>query len=352
MVSQYTIIPITVAFVCTLLCIELIKPLARKIGLVDVPSDRKQHQGLIPLIGGIGIAYGFLMGILTVDYGLTEYRPVIACLSVLLVVGITDDFRELSPKLRFLSQLLVAIFMVSWGHNAIFQLGNLFDTGSLTLAHLSLPVTIIAVMGITNAMNIMDGQDGLAGGIALIQAVILTLLAYTAGNHDDSHLLSVLCGAIAAFLVFNFPLPGRQQARIFLGDAGSTLLGFTLCWFCIKLSQPPYQAAQPITFLWIMGLPIVDTLTAIIRRLLQKQSPFKPDTGHLHHILQRRGLGKHLSTPAMICLSLLLSIAGLAGEALHIPAYLMLLSFFAFFCVYLFTIIKMNKKYQALAQAA
>ncbi len=325
--SIHTIISMTIAFISTLFCIQLLKPLSIKLGLVDIPTDRKQHQGLIPIIGGLALTYGFLIGALTMDYSLAEYRSLIASISLLLIVGVVDDFHELTPQLRLMSQILVAFFIIAWGGLKLVVLGNIFDFGNIILNAWTIPITAAAIIGIINATNIIDGQDGLAGSVCFTQAAVLAFLAWRVGRLEDAHLLLMLCASIFAFLLLNYPIPGRKHALIFMGDAGSTVLGLILCWFCITLSQGTTPAAHPVTFLWIMGFPIMDTISAIARRILRGESPLAPDRGHLHHHLQKIGLSKHVVTPIALLLHISFIAIGVAGDYFNIAPYFMLLGF-------------------------
>lgn len=321
-----------IAFAMTIAGIVLLKPLAIRLGLVDKPGGRKLHHGNIPLIGGIALFFGLGFSLLTLNISLSNYRCFIAGCVLLVLSGVLDDFHELTPRARLLVQFIVAVLMVTWGNQVLFSLGDLFSLGNISLNYLGYPITVIAVLAVVNAVNMTDGADGLAGTIGWIEIAFLAWIAHRAGQVMDVQILYLILAALFAFLCFNFPL--FQKAKIFMGDSGSMMLGFILVWFSVGLSQVS-GAAHPVTFLWILAVPLWDISSVVIRRLLKGYSPFKADRGHLHHYLLEKGYSSLHVTVIIGALSAALGLIGMMGEICGIPESLMFASFLGIFAVYL-----------------
>jgi len=187
----------------------------------------------------------------------------------------------------------------------------------------AIPFTVFAVVGVVNATNMTDGVDGLAGSMALVILSAFAVIAAATGLHNDLMVLLVVIATILAFLLFNFPIPGRAQAKVFMGDGGSMFLGFVIAWYGVSLTQGGDAAISPTTALWVIGLPILDTIAIMTRRVLRGRSPFSPDREHFHHILQVAGFSKTMVVMIMMMLSALLAAIGLFGELLDVPEYVM-----------------------------
>ncbi|MDX2163806.1 MAG: undecaprenyl/decaprenyl-phosphate alpha-N-acetylglucosaminyl 1-phosphate transferase [Gammaproteobacteria bacterium] len=331
MALNYLLSPL-VAFAMTMAGLILLKPLAIRLGLVDKPGGRKHHQGNIPLIGGIAIFFGLGFSLLTLNISLSNYRCFIAGCVLLVISGVLDDFKELTPSARLFIQFLVAILMVTWGNQVLFNLGNLFSFGNISLGYAGYPITIIAVVAVINAVNMTDGADGLAGSVAWIELAYFVWIAYRANQFMDVQIIGLALSAVFAFLCFNFPL--YQKAKIFMGDSGSMMLGFLLVWFAVGLSQIP-GGVHPVTFLWILAVPLWDISSVVIRRLLRGYSPMKADRGHFHHYLFAKGFSSLQVTLLIGVLSAVLGLIGMLGEVYGVSESLMFLTFLGFFALYL-----------------
>lgn len=281
-----------------------------RIGLTDAPDERKFHTNNVPLIGGIAVFLGFVFALLTVDTSLVNYRSLIAVSGMLVFIGILDDFHELTPKAKFVAQIFAGLLMVVWGHNQLHYLGNILFIHPLHLGATGVIISVIAVVGVINAFNMLDGVDGLAGGIGLITIILLSIISLHAGRAADLFILLVFASSLAGFLLFNFPLSHRKQANVFLGDAGSMLIGFIIVWFLVSFTQGEQVAARPVDMLWFVALPLYDVVSVVIQRLFQGRSPFAPDRNHFHHILLQI-----LKKPLNVCLIMysLSFIFGLIG---------------------------------------
>jgi UDP-GlcNAc:undecaprenyl-phosphate GlcNAc-1-phosphate transferase len=323
-----------IAFFITIACIFLLKPLAVRLGLIDVPNSRKHHQGAIPLIGGLAMFIGFLAALLTLPISLQHYRSFIAGSALLVFVGLLDDFHELSPKSRFLAQILALLFMFFWGGIKLTHLGNLIFYRDIGLSLYSLPVTVIAGLGIINAINMTDGVDGLAGTLVLTELVLLICCAVINGQFLAAHILLVIMATVFAFLCLNFRGLGRLHAHVFMGDVGSMFLGFALVWFLIELSQSGSPRVTPVTMLWIMSLPLFDTTAVMLYRASKKKSVFSSDRQHLHHLLSGHSLSAAQISFVLGGTNLVLGATGLFAYHYHVAEGILFVGFLLLFMLY------------------
>lgn len=329
--------PTLVTFFITFFCIILLKSLALRIGLIDTPSNRKQHQGNIPLIGGLAMLMGLLVGLLTLPISLQHYRSFIAGAALLVFIGLLDDFHELSPKSRFFAQILAVLLMIFWGHVHIIHLGNLIYYKDIFLGYYSsLVVTIIAALGIINAINMLDGVDGLAANLVLVELALLIYCAVYTGQFLSVHILLLLMASVVAFLWFNFPLPGRLHAQVFMGDAGSLFLGFSLVWFLISLTQGGLKSITPVTMLWIMAIPLFDTTSVMLYRLRKGRSVFCSDRHHIHHILLALSFSPLQINILLGGTNFVLGLIGLIIFHYQLKESLVFFSFLIIFAIYFF----------------
>jgi UDP-GlcNAc:undecaprenyl-phosphate GlcNAc-1-phosphate transferase len=325
------------AFVVCCGLLHFLRPVALRIGLVDVPNDRKAHAGSVPLIGGVAMFCGFALAALTLDMGLMAYRGFFAAAAILVVVGLLDDMHELSSRARFGAQILAAALMAIWGGVVLHDLGALGSGGAMfTLGRWEIVFTVFATVGVINALNMSDGVDGLAGGLSLVALLGLAYVAGGAGLAPERTLLLLLAVVVVGFLLFNLRLPWRRRALIFMGDAGSMFLGFAITWFLISLSQGEARVMAPVAALWLLMIPLFDTVWLILWRFSQGRSPTSSDIGHLHHVLQMTGMGAAASVWLMLAIAALGAAAGLLalerGVAESTMFYLFL-GLFAAYCV-------------------
>ena len=329
------IIVFSVAAAVTAGLIILVSPLARRIGLVDHPGGRKQHCRATPLTGGIAIFCAFMLLVLTLDVSLGQWRSFFLASALVFIIGLLDDFQETPPSARFIAQGGAALIIVLWGGARLEHLGFLVGGGMETeLGWLAVPFSIFCVVGVINATNMMDGLDGLAGGVLLLFFSALLLVTVVGGRFEDALILAVICGALAGFLLFNFRFREHRPASVFLGDAGALFLGLTVAWFLVRLTQEPVAQLRPITAVWLFGLPIMDTVAIMVRRIRRGRSPFAPDRGHFHHILLFAGFSVRTTVLIMLGISLLLTVIGLGGEWLGIPESYMFYGFLLLFTMY------------------
>ena len=319
------------SFFITLLLVQFISPIAQKAGLTDKPSGRKTHSGEIPLIGGISI-YLCMLILFHWRAPIINYWYIVSA-TLIVACGVIDDFKHLNHKTRLIIEVIATRIMISWGGVEITNLGNLFGFGDIQLGYFSSIVTIFAVVGGINAFNMTDGVDGSTGGISLITMTLLLALANTIPQVLD--ICSLYIPALTAFLLFNMRVFGRKKAAIFLGDAGSMLLGFTICYLIILISQGENRIISPVTVLWIIGFPLFDAIAIMLRRMRKGKSPFAPDREHFHHILPLAGYTLNQTLNIIFFISLSLASFGIIGEKLlELPEYLMFYLFLGLFFLY------------------
>lgn len=319
-----TVTAVLVACTVCAALIVLLRPVAMSIGLVDVPDARKSHQGPVPLIGGLAVFAAVLASCLAPGWtGLAATAPGMPSFllaGLLLVgVGVVDDFIELSPAARFLAQAVAALVMILGAGIVLTDLGTMTFSGRvLELGLLAIPFTIFTTIGVINALNMCDGLDGLSGSQALVSLGGFAAALALWGDAGGGSLLAVLAGGLVGFLLFNMRLPGRARASIFMGDAGSMFLGFTLTWFAVSLSQGPDPVLKPAAALWFIMVPIIDAVAMMLRRIVKGRSPFAPDREHLHHIFLLAGFSVNQTVAIMAALSATGVAIGLAGTGLGV----------------------------------
>jgi len=324
----------TVAFCSTMLFLFALRYAAHHFGLIDSPSPRKTHAGEVPLVGGLAIGSAFLTTLFVqapLDFPLAPFS--IACV-IVLATGLFDDLKEFSAKSKLIGQLTAAVLMTSWAGLFLVDLGNLWGAGDIVLKNWAIPFTVFCVIGIMNSMNMIDGLDGFAGGVAAIAAFWLCLAGGLRIPLHDSQLLCVLLAAICAFLVFNLRHPWRARAVVFLGDAGSMFLGFVLVWFAVDMTQNPPRYFYAISAVWILGVPIMDTVYVLLRRMIRGQSPFAPDRRHVHHTLMYIGLNEAQTCWVLLAVSMLFGAVGFFGWFYGVPEYFLAYGFVATFAVH------------------
>ncbi len=316
----------------TFFAIKFLYPFSIKIQLVDCPDERKQHSGNIPLIGGIAIFIGFSVTMLFNIADLNQIRGLLIATLVVVIVGVLDDFFNISFKKRFIFQIGAALVMTSLSGVILGNLGDLAGNGDIILGNWAIPFTVFAAIGMMNAINMIDGVDGLAGTTTLITIASLFLLHLF--THTVDIKLTILMGTIIAFLWFNL----RSSQKIFMGDSGSMFLGLVIVWILIQSSQGSDAIISPVTALWLVGLPLIDTVAIMFRRVLKGQSPFLPDREHIHHIFQRAGYSNFAILIIVGLFSSLLAAIGIFSQLMNFPEWLMFLMFLTLFALYLFGI--------------
>ncbi len=314
-----------VSLIATVMLIVILRPVAVRIGLVDIPNARKSHQTPTPLVGGIAMFGGLVLGFFLCQSGVIplsqrEIYSFFGAGLLLVSVGLVDDLIELSPLVRLVAQVIATLIMIFGAGVVLDDLGFMTPSGRmLRLGYLSIPFTIFATLGIINALNMCDGLDGLSGSLTFSSLSGLILTAYIWGSPADTALLPILGTAIATFLLFNVRLFGRKRASVFMGDAGSMFLGFALTWYAISLSQGEARVLRPSAALWFLLVPIFDAVAMMLRRILKGRSPFSADREHLHHIFIYAGNSVNETVIVMTGLASCGVFIGLASIYFEIP---------------------------------
>lgn len=343
------------AAVVFLVLIGPVSALMRRLGWIDRPSHRKAHAGAVPIAGGIGIVLTLLvaglwawvaphsLGIDPAALAPLAERSTLALMAgalLVFAVAFTDDRTPIRARWRFLAQGAAALVAVIGG-TYISSLGELLWAAEIPLPlWIAVPFTLFGVCGVINALNMSDGADGLAGGLAFIATGWFALaLAFIAGTDTQAAALLplalALAGALAGFLLLNLRAPWRAKASIFMGDSGSMTLGFVLAWLAVHLTQTYGEAGPPpVLALWVLAIPLADTISCMLRRAAHGASLTAPDHRHLHHLLPSTGLSIRRSVVIILAVALLLGGIGILGWRLGVPDWAMFWGWVALFGAY------------------
>ena len=311
------------AILMAVLLIEVMRRVAPAFRLVDLPDMRKQHEGAVPLCGGLAIFGAFMVTAFGFDgqYGVPWYMA--TGIGMLVVTGAIDDRLGLRAGTRLLIQLVAGLLLVLPGATLSLNLGSVGELPVLLPPVLGGMLAVVFLVGSVNAINMLDGLDGLAG--ASVAAALFWLALIAAHVNDTVTMLQalVLLAATIGFLMFNMRHPWRAKASVFLGDAGSAMLGAFLAYFVIRLSTDSGVAF--VSALWLLVIPITDTLSLILRRIAARRSPFSPDRMHLHHLLVDHGMPHVQATGLMASASSVCGAVGYFGIVFGVPDVLMAL---------------------------
>lgn len=321
-----------------------LKPLAVRIGLVDIPGGRKTHLNATPLVGGLGIFLGIVCISLVIPAISAEFRPLLSLSALILFIGTVDDAKELTPFVRMLGHSLVALAMAVVAGVELNSLGALVSNQPINLGVLTIPLTVFATVGVINAINMSDGIDGLSGGLVIVTLSFISVCAFSSGQGVAGSFCLIMICSILAFLSLNFRRPWHKKALVYLGDAGSTMLGFILAWLLIESTQGVVPTFSPVYALWFLAIPLFDTVSLLIKRPLRGKSPFTPGNDHLHHMLLSRGLSVEQVVALMIAVAAVLGGVGLIGLSLGARESSMFLIFIALFAVYFCFADKLDKR--------
>ncbi len=324
-----------ISFIFTFATTPVVRRLAYRIGAVDVPKDKRRvHKRPTPRIGGLAIIFGFMVAVLCFndDWSKGTISILIGAL-ILAVLGIVDDCRELGPKLKLVVQIVAALVVVFYGdiRISVFSNPNVFSTNPYIILPmwLSVIVTVIWIVFITNAVNFIDGLDGLAAGVSAIMSMSMVFISISYHQYTIALLGLALMGSCFGFLPFNF-----NPAKIFMGDTGSTFLGFILAVLSVQGVFKSYAVISFAVPLIMLGLPLFDALFAMVRRMLSGKSPMVADRGHLHHRLYDMGFSQKQTVFILYAISGVLGITAiLLAEQRFLRAMLLLM------CVLIFLLI-------------
>jgi UDP-GlcNAc:undecaprenyl-phosphate GlcNAc-1-phosphate transferase len=302
---QVYVFAFTVALIVAYFLTPHVKDFAIKAGALDAPDARKVHTRPIPRMGGLAIYLGFVLAVLASLHINHEIAGLLVGGTVILIVGIIDDLKHLSAKTKLLGQIVAALVLVLFNVR-IEWLTNPFGE-MIYLNYLSIPLTVLWVVGLTNTVNLIDGLDGLAAGVSTIASITILLVALQQNFWTVAILTAALAGSALGFLQHNF-----NPAKIFMGDTGSMFLGYMLAAVSILGMVKSAATIALVVPIVALGLPIMDTAFAIIRRYTNGRPIFKPDKGHLHHRLLEMGLTQKQAVLLMYVISGCLGLSAIA----------------------------------------
>lgn len=323
-------------FVASFISLFLFIKFAKRIQLVDKPNARKLHDGAIPLVGGIS-STAVLSGFLLLNPDLIPHSYLyISCITTLAIMGAIDDKYDISFKIRMAVQAILCLIVVFFGGISLENLGNLFGSGDVHLGGWGIVVTLLAVIGAINAFNMVDGIDGLLGGLSLVTFGSLAFLLFNNGQPGEAFVCVVFMVTLLPYICLNLGVCG-QKRKVFMGDAGSMVIGFTVVWFLMGMSQSKGTTSvmSPVTALWLIAIPLMDMAAIMIRRVRRGDSPFKPDREHLHHIFQRIGFTSRETLVTITLVASIFAVIGIWAEYTRVNDHVMFLWFLGCFALYL-----------------
>lgn len=301
---QY-VVPFIIALVVSYILTPGVKKVAIKVGAVDRPNARKVHTHVIPRLGGLAIYIGFMAAVLFCVPLHHELIGMLLGCTAIVAIGIWDDICNIPARVKLVGQIAAACIPVAFGIQ-IEWLTNPFGDILVLPEVIAIPVTIFWIIGFTNTVNLIDGLDGLAAGVAFIASISMFLLAVNLNQFLPALIIVSMAGAALGFLQYNF-----NPAKIFMGDTGSMLLGYTLAVSAVLGLVKTAATVALVVPIIALGLPILDTTFAIIRRRMSGVPIFQPDKGHLHHRLLALGMTQKQAVLIMYFVSMILGIVAL-----------------------------------------
>lgn len=294
------VVPFFIALIVSYAVTPGVKKLAIRIGAIDKPDERKVHTHVIPRLGGLAIYIGFMAAVLYSMPVFSEFFGFLLGAAAIVLLGIWDDIRNIPAKVKLAGQIVAAAIPVAYGVQ-IEWVTNPFGTILIIPEWLAVPVTVFWIVGFTNTVNLIDGLDGLAAGVSVIASISMFFMAVSMNQYLPAMILVAMSGAALGFLQYNF-----NPAKIFMGDTGSMLLGYTMAVVAVLGLVKTAATVALIVPIIALGVPIMDTLFAIIRRKMSGVPVFQPDKGHLHHRLLALGMTQKQAVLSMYMVSVLL----------------------------------------------
>ena len=316
---------------CSVL-ILLLRGIAHRFGLVDHPCDRKQHTHPTPTVGGVAMFLAVTLALYFGNAYTGKLKLLMDCAGLLVVLGVLDDKHGLKVSLRLMIQVVLSLLVIFGAEGTITHLGALFGAGDIQLGLLAVPFSVVAFVGGINAMNMIDGADGMAGKMAATSIMGVAVIAYLSGAVEMLPLAAAMLGALIGFLAFNARIFVRR-AWVFMGDAGSMWIGLVLGWFMSQVTRSQVSA-EPALVLWLFGMPLIDTVVVMLRRMRRKCSPFAADRTHIHHVLEHTGLSVGRTVLLLGLAQFVLVGIGVCFYLIHAPAAVVFWSFVSLVVVY------------------
>lgn len=317
----YWLLPLLVSFII----LWLGRSIAIRFRLFDKPNYRKHHQGVVPIVGGLALFAGnalyYLLHWKDLPY---EFAYLLASI-ILLCIGLLDDRFDLRPRMRAIIQISITCFVIYMTELSFVQLGNLFGLGNIDIGYFSWILTIIIMLGVISAFNMIDGIDGLLASTAIVFFSSSSLLMFL----SEQKSLMLWCFAFVAilliYLLFNLNILGKRK-KVFMGEVGSTLIGFSVVWLTLIATQSEHTSSfEPITALWLIAVPLFDMITVIIRRLNKGNNIFTADRLHIHHIIMDNGLNSRHTLLIITLFAWLFAIIGIYLDIMNIAEWIRLI---------------------------
>ncbi|UJF18545.1 UDP-N-acetylglucosamine--undecaprenyl-phosphate N-acetylglucosaminephosphotransferase [Vibrio sp. SS-MA-C1-2] len=325
----HNIFELLFTFFFSMTSLYFLSKVAIKVGLVDKPNERKHHKGSIPLVGGLSVTISLLFYLFR-HYESITIAPFFALSVIVLVaVGVWDDKCDISFKIRLFVQAVLSLILVFVVNIKLHTVGNILEVGHIDFGILASVITVFAVIGAINAFNMVDGIDGLLGGLSIVTFASIGIMTHLNGMPRISYHCLIVIVCILPYLLFNLGFIGKKR-KVFMGDAGSMLIGYTIIVFLLAATQQTitdHRAFRPVVALWFIAVPLLDMIVIMIRRIRRGDSPFKPDREHLHHICQRIGFTSRQSLGLILLIASIYSFIGMMGEWLHVRESIMLILF-------------------------
>ena len=330
------LLPLFIALGATAFMLRVMHPVAELMNLLDKPCHRKQHNGTVPLIGGIAVFFGVAVAMSSLAEIGFQARLFLVSSAMMVFIGMLDDKYDLSVKIRLLGQFIAASVIIFGGELYISNLGNLFGFGVVDMGIAGVVFTYLAVLAAMNAYNMIDGIDGLLGAMGMVAffgiAVLAALTAQT-----QIYIIAMLTGfALIPFLICNLAISSRYR-KVFMGDAGSMFVGLTIVWLLTQSTQPQFTLVDninPVTSLWVVAVPIMDMVTIMIRRLRSGRSPTSPDRDHIHHFYLRAGFTARQTLVILSFMAVVLAVFGISLDYLNTPPWASLVLFLGAYTLY------------------
>lgn len=268
------------------------------------------------------------------DYYIPHLSLYLICAGVLVFVGAMDDRFDISVKIRAVVQAVIAVVMMVIAKLHLGSLGYIFGPWELVLGPFGYFLTLFAVWAAINAFNMVDGIDGLLGGLSSVSFAAMGLILWFDGQTSLAMWCFAMIAAILPYIMLNLGILGRRY-KVFMGDAGSTLIGFTVIWLLLETTQGKTHSISPVTALWIIAIPLMDMVAIMYRRLRKGMSPFSPDRQHIHHLVMRAGFTSRQAFVLITLAAAILAGVGVTAEHSHfVPEWVMLVLFLLAFFLY------------------
>lgn len=325
---------LVVSLILSLVLVRASMLCAAPLGLVDHPAGRKDHATPTPVTGGLGLFLALLIAFLA--FGRFDLQLVVFFVAggLLLVVGVLDDRFDLSSRIRFFMQAIAAVIMIYFAGLQANEISDVVGIGGFNLGWMTPLFTVFITIGLINALNMADGSDGYLAGQVLAALGLFSGLAFYAGNTALAAQCAVFVAAVLGFWFWNMRFPWQQRAKVFLGDAGSTFLGFAVVWFALQLTQNPQHPVSVVLPPWMIALPVLDCVVLMLDRMRQGRSPFSADRNHMHHLLLDAGYTPTGIAITMMLLSICLGCMAAIAVKYDVPRTWVVIAYFVLIALY------------------